>query len=506
MRQYEMFELTFQGEEPQDSWVKADLHAVFQCGTERRTVKGFYAGNGTYKVRFLPEQTGMYEWRTTGLIEAAGTEECIPASDGRHGMVRTKGMHFAYEDGTKYLPFGTTIYALAHQTESLIAQTYETLKESPFNKVRHCIFPKHYLYNSNEPELFPFGKNEQGKWDVDRPCMKFWDHFEDIVVRLGEMGIETDLILFHSYDRWGFSLLSMEEWKTYLDYVIRRLSAYPFIWWSLANEYDLLFNRTMEDWYEIEEYVAAEDPYGHLLSNHNCVDFYDFARPEVTHCSIQSSGLYKAAEWREKYKKPLIYDECCYEGNIFMPWGNISAFEMVNRFWCGVSCGAYVTHGETYLSEDDVLWWAKGGVLKGESVSRIAFLKEIIDSLPGYLEPWKEPSDISMADVNMTAALFDEKGERFMNLILSAPADIREIGARNETRYFGHCKEDVFLKYFGRQRVAKTEIMLPENRAYRIEVIDVWEMTRTVIAEGASGKTELNLPGKEGIAVLATVV
>ena len=55
--------------------------------------------------------------------------------------------------------------------------------------------------------------------------------------------------------------------------LLRRLSAYPFIWWSLANEYDLMFNRTMEDWYEIEEFVAANDCYGHLLSNHNYVHF-----------------------------------------------------------------------------------------------------------------------------------------------------------------------------------------------------------------------------------------
>ena len=71
---------------------------------------------------------------------------------------------------------------------------------------------------------------------------------------------------------------------------------------SLANEYDLMFNRTMEDWYEIEEFVAANDCYGHLLSNHNCVHFYDFTRPNVTHCCIQTDGMHKAAEWQERYQ------------------------------------------------------------------------------------------------------------------------------------------------------------------------------------------------------------
>ena len=93
---------------------------------------------------------------------------------------------------------------------------------------------------------------------------------------------------------------------------------------------------------------------GHLLSNHNCVHFYDFTRPNVTHCCIQTDGMHKAAEWQERYQKPVVFDECCYEGNIDMAWGNISAFELVNRFWRGCIQGAFVTHGETYVSEDAV--------------------------------------------------------------------------------------------------------------------------------------------------------
>lgn len=44
-----------------------------------------------------------------------------------------------------------------------------------------------------KPQFFPFEKNAEGKWDVHRPCMDYWEHFEKILVRLGDMGIETDL-------------------------------------------------------------------------------------------------------------------------------------------------------------------------------------------------------------------------------------------------------------------------------------------------------------------------
>lgn len=53
---------------------------------------------------------------------------------------------------------------------------------------------------------------------------------------------------------------------------------------------------------------------------------------------------------------------------------------------------------------------------------------------------------------------------------------------------------------------AVSSFELPENHKYKIEVIDVWEMTRTTLIEETSGETRCMLPGKEGIAVVATLI
>lgn len=55
MFQYEKFELTFQGEEPKGSWSEIDLEASFICQGVEKKVSGFYAGNHTYMVRYLPQ-------------------------------------------------------------------------------------------------------------------------------------------------------------------------------------------------------------------------------------------------------------------------------------------------------------------------------------------------------------------------------------------------------------------------------------------------------------------
>jgi len=97
---------------------------------------------------------------------------------------------------------------------------------------------------------------------------------------------------------------------------------------------------------------------------------YNQDEPErfaFTRLADGSSDFDHLPEWRRLYGKPVIFDECRYEGNIPQGWGNIDAPEMTRRFWLGTMGGCYVGHGETYVHPDDILWWSKGGVLHGES-------------------------------------------------------------------------------------------------------------------------------------------
>lgn len=507
MKQYEMFELAYTAPAPQGSQAAIDLTASFTQGGETITVKGFYAGQNRYKVRFLPMKAGKYTYAVSGVVTDAGTV-CAQPADG-HGPVRVDGFHFRHADGTRYSPFGTTVYALAHQDAQTTTDTFESLKSAPFNKIRLCLFPKHYNYNHNDPEQYPFEKDKNGNWDVNRPCCPFWDAFEETLRRLDELGIQADLILFHSYDRWGFSHLGMEANLVYLDYLLRRFSAFPNIWWSLANEYDLMFDLTLADWEKIEAFTAQNDPYHHLLSNHNNFAHWDASRPNITHASLQTRQLTRVSEWRKQYGKPVVVDECCYEGNLPEFWGCISGPEMVRRFWRVVSTGGYCTHGDTFLDpEHEVIWWAKGGKLKGESVPRIAFLREIVEGLPGPIDP--SPffmMDIHHAAVGGTDNVPDGRKARHAAFVKAfARMGRAEMDAylATEFSFMGHCGDDAFLTFYDQRCCARDTLNLPGDKKYRIELIDTWSMTRETILEHASGKTEIALPGREGLAVLAT--
>lgn len=492
-----MSEFSFEGPEPETP-ARADLYAVFTeaDGTERE-VRGFYAGNGVYKVRYLPQTAGPVRYTVRGIVSARGEEFCADSTE--RGIVRAKDTHFEDSSGQCFLPFGTTVYALFHQTDSLIAETVDELRRSPFNKVRTCVFPKDYAYNHNEPALYAFERDRDGHWDPARPCYAFWDHMEKIIAALGEAGIETDLILFHPYDRWGFAFLTEEQNFLYLDYLLARLSAFPSVWWSLANEYDLVPSKTEEDWYAIEERVALGDPYGHLLSNHNCFSYYDFHRKHVTHCSMQTTQVEWARRYAEEYGKPVVFDECCYEGNLPLAWGNISGFEMTNRFYIACIGGAYATHGEVFLSDDEVLWWAKGGRLKGESPARIAYLRKILDRLPHPLEKWEEDRFAGMDPERVR----EIRNSPFFRRVSELNETQRAALIVKETRYTARCGDRFFLEYFARHCCAEVDWRLPEDGAYDIYVIDAWEMTCARTAEGVRGAVTLSLPGKEGILAVA---
>lgn len=534
----EMIELSFHGEEPEGSWIQVDLEAVIIGPDSRKIIKGFYAGNATYKVRFLPETAGLYEYEITGVVQAKGFMQVEEAKVDCHGVVRADGCQLRHQDGRHFVGFGTTVYALANQSEELIDETIKTLSSAPFNKVRMCVFPKHYNYNHNEPNHYAFQLKEgkegstfsedlikerltENIWNVNKPDFAFWDAFERRMNQLFNLGIQVDLILFHPYDRWGFSSMNREDSLAYLDYVVRRFAAYPNIWWSLANEYDLFAFKNEADWDAFGMFLQQNDPYHHLIGNHNCFTLFDPAKEFITHVSVQTHSMNRVAEFMQKYKKPVCYDECCYEGNLNENWGNISGKEMTRRFWQATVTGGHCTHGETYLDpklaydNTAVVWWARGGRLIGESPKRIAFLRELIESLPGTLEPMS----VGIGDL---MGVTEEKREEIRtriqemgsNVFLEALMDLTPAETQRfidmDFEYAGRVEDKVFLYYLDHHTCARKMLPLPEGKSCKIEVIDTWNMTREVYAENAMGKGpqnmyEIILNGNEWMAILVTV-
>ncbi len=405
VEQWAAYEVSLPGPTNGNPFLEVRFTARFYQDATSIEATGFYDGDGIYRVRFMPEKPGVWRYLTAStapeLNARSGEFEVFKPSANNHGPVRVaRTFHFAYADGKPYKELGTTCYVWTLQGDALEAQTLATLAASPFNKIRFCIFPKSYSWNTNEPPAYPF-EGTIRNWDTARFNPKYFQHFEKRILDLQKLGIEADLILFHPYDegRWGFDRMTPTEDDRYLHYVVARLAAYRNVWWSLANEYDFMKEKKEGDFVRFGEMVSREDPYHHLLSIHNGGKLFNQTLPWITHASIQNGSAVedagRAVLYRDVYRKPIVFDEVKYEGNIPKRWGNLSAEEMVFRFWEGTIAGTYVGHGETYLSADDILWWSKGGVLKGQSPPRLAFLRKVLEDSPAEgIEPidkWQHP-------------------------------------------------------------------------------------------------------------------
>lgn len=475
---WDIFELKLTGPSTGNPFRDVQLSAIFEQGGREIEVRGFYDGGGVFKIRFMPDATGDWRYVTRSSVAAlngkSGRLRCKTPRSGVHGPVGVRNTHhFGHADGTPFYPFGTTCYAWIHQSESLQQQTLKTLAASPFNKMRMCVFPKSYEYNNNEPALYPFERDAEGKSDFSRPNPAFYAHLEQRILDLQALGIETDLILFHPYDRWGYATMSADDDDQYLRYALARLSSIRSVWWSMANEYDFMRAKTVADFDRLFHIVERDDPYGHLRSIHYGKVPYDYGRTWVTHASLQTSSFTRTAEFLTEFRKPVVYDEVQYEGNLNRRWGNLSGQEMTWRFWRGVIGGAYVTHGETLLEDQEeydesatpTLWWSHGGALRGSSPARISFLKALVADA-SYSPPAKAGFEGEPAPYYPNASTVGADGKAITSVL-----------------YFMDYHQPIWF-----------EFPLPAG-TFTAEIIDPWEMTISPLPGTLSGKVKLKLPG-----------
>ena len=128
--------------------------------------------------------------------------------------------------------------------------------------------------------------------------------------------------------------------------------------------------------------------------------------------------------------------------------------------------GGYLNHGETFLNDDEQLWWSKGGDLVGESPARFAFLLDVIRASPdGVLEPL--PSDW-------------------------------------DARWAGD--DSYRIVYFGFNRPAYRDVRLRPGTSWEIDIVDTWNMTIETLPGIHQGSVRVRLPARPYMAVRLRLV
>jgi hypothetical protein len=253
-----------------------DLNAIFVSPSgKNRCVPGFWDGGTVWRVRFAPDESGIWTYTSTcsdaadgGLNGQSGRLQVAPYNGPldiyRKGFVRTMPgvRHFMYADGSPFFYLGDTHWSMPQEPfEEMFAPIVRRRVAQGFTVYQsECLGARYDLSNGFDEADLP------GFRDLDR-------RFQCI----------ADAGLVHAHAQLFFTPEIIKPCYTedYLRKLCRmwvaRYGAYP-VMWTTAQEVDNdfyadrgdrpLFDATSNPWKRILGWMHEYDPYGHPGTAH----------------------------------------------------------------------------------------------------------------------------------------------------------------------------------------------------------------------------------------------
>lgn len=277
----------------ENPFIDVTLDVVFQGpNSQTFTVPAFYDGGDTWKVRFNPNQSGSWLFRSVSTppddwLDSVGFFEVQP-SEARGFLRSTPGQAwgFQYENGDPAFIFGDTTYNLFGMAYcgGDVRSFLERRARQGFNllRVRLPVSPFHPPegYSAWQTRrTWPWGGSEQAP-RFDQLNLDYFRTVDEVVHTAEMLGIGLEMIM----EAWGFEFpfnsrnIFVPEWEElWLRYLIARYDAFNCVYfWTPMNEYEFYPNGdwhhklTADRWaMRIARWVKSTGQHGHILSIHN---------------------------------------------------------------------------------------------------------------------------------------------------------------------------------------------------------------------------------------------
>lgn len=250
-------------------------------------VDGFYDGAENWKLRFAPDEEGIWTYLLRGegvQILQSGELRCTAAQG--HGIIRQHPEYpyaFAYADKVPFFPMGDTNYGLLDDSPITTALQTAYLKKrrmQQFNFVRMEVGHSQARAQA-DPAYWAWGGDPQHP-DLDRLNPDFFRKLDSLLLQMRDLGMNAELILLNFY-RLPFT--DTRQWtpereRLWLRYLLARYAAFDNIFmWTISNEYEthpdgVYHLDTVKDvnWVrQTARFIKANDPYLHLTTVHPVV-------------------------------------------------------------------------------------------------------------------------------------------------------------------------------------------------------------------------------------------
>ena len=402
---YDQIELTYEAEADNPGF-DGSLSVEFTHDSgDTVTISGFYAGDGQYRVRFMPYEPGtwMFELQSDVALDGDRHGELEVVDSELPGVLRTAPdhpHHFQFDNGDRFFPVGTTGFGLL----ATMSEAPEEGKEFiDYYTDRNFNWTRFYLSHTkadieNEPTrvFWPWGGSSSDP-DFSTFSLEAFECAEQAVEYMCDRDMISSVILLHpnalqmldegEYDK-------MKILKRFLKYIVARLGAFWNVTWNMANEWQRGDVFSPEEINELGYYLKEIDPYDRLVNCHHYGRF-EFARSEWTDMSsIQFYGrpdeMHDVAAVNRAFDKPVLLEEIGYEEDNIEPPND--PVNVRRDHWALTAAGTYSTYGDKtkgpYMGP-----YATGSLRDAVEPKGPSFLGHIRDVME-QLEYWKmTPSD-----------------------------------------------------------------------------------------------------------------
>ena len=287
--QWDTVELQLAG--PRDKanpFTDVTLTASFEHTASGRalTVDGFYDGDATWRIRFMPLEAGTWRYRTAandpGLDGRRGTIECVaPRHPYLHGPLQIAGHHFRHVDGTwRYLI--STRVSCQFGDRSAWPDLVQFANQNRINRIFFIMGGVHGtigdLYGGT-PE-----KRDFDRYDVEK--FQAIDALID-ALRLGDILAGP---YFYYFNDLVQNEMSFEQDRAFVRYGMARFGAYCNVMPCLANQLESKYtgmgdkgtpydDRNYEWGNAMGEFMKARAVFGVPVTVHNPLENFNATNP-----------------------------------------------------------------------------------------------------------------------------------------------------------------------------------------------------------------------------------
>ena len=268
----------------QDPFRDVILKATFFSPSGRTVrTKGFYDGGQTWKVRFMPDETGIWEYEITASdssMRQSGHFDCLPSDNpGMISVYENNPVWFGFRGGKpillRSLHVGDRFFASRDNTltgevwnGSLRQDFLDWFQSQGYNMLS---IASHYL--NRQQAQRGLGWDTPDLWDeqTGQPDPGEYRRMEAIFDELHRRRILV--YPFAGFFGRGSNFPAAGAARDlYIDYTVSRLGAYSNLLFMVGGPEPLLPDHpylTREEINDIAHKIKAADVYGHLLSVHN---------------------------------------------------------------------------------------------------------------------------------------------------------------------------------------------------------------------------------------------